>query len=176
MNHQEAVYFRIAQPFDAEVLSTLAAETFWDTYNGLIDHGDIWSFIRMHFTPEKIRQDINTQSGVYIICEDAQKIPVAYARLSTDYQPPVLKGKKALEVNKIYVVARVKRKGVGNQLMNYITDYARRLDFTVLWLAVWEHNKAAIAFYTKMGYKKVAEVPFAMGSETHNDYLVAKTL
>jgi ribosomal protein S18 acetylase RimI-like enzyme len=167
---------RQAVAFDAETLSTLASETFWDTYNGSIDHGDIWAFIRLHFTPEKIRNEINLNSGVYIIVENDEKEAVAYAKLSTDYLPRIIKGKKALEINKIYVAGKIKRSGIGKKLMNFIEDYAKRNAFNCLWLAVWEHNKSAINFYTKMEYIKIADVPFEMGSETHNDYLVVKNV
>jgi diamine N-acetyltransferase len=176
MNQETTLHIRTAVPFDAELLANLASETFWETYNGAIDHGDIWSFIRVHFTPEKIREEIKINSGVYLIAENADKQPLGYAKLSTDFLPDKLKGKKALEINKIYVATRSKGQGIGKRLMQHIADYAQQHVFNCLWLAVWEHNKSAIAFYSKMGYQKIADVPFEMGSETHNDFLVVKNL
>src|SRR5688572_4224480 len=123
MTEAPTLHIRIAVPFDAEAIATLAAETFWDTYNGSIDHGDIWSFIRVNFTPEKIRQDINSNSGVYVIAEGDDKQAVGYAKISTDYLPPKLRGKRALEINKIYVATKSKGQGVGFKLMEFISDY-----------------------------------------------------
>lgn len=176
MSEESTLHIRTAVPFDAELLSTLASETFWDTYNGAIDHGDIWSFIRLHFTPEKIREEIKTNSGVYLLAENAEQQSMGYAKLSTDYLPDALKGKKALEINKIYVATHSKARGIGKKIMDHIYDYAREHAFNCLWLAVWENNKSAIGFYTKMGYQKIADVPFEMGTETHNDFLVVKNL
>jgi ribosomal protein S18 acetylase RimI-like enzyme len=46
----------------------------------------------------------------------------------------------------------------------------------VLWLAVWEINERAIAFYEKHRFREVGRQGFPIGSEIQTDLVLARPL
>jgi ribosomal protein S18 acetylase RimI-like enzyme len=46
----------------------------------------------------------------------------------------------------------------------------------VIWLGVWEHNRRAIDFYIKWGFKRFGEHIFMLGEDAQTDLLLRKTL
>ena len=45
-----------------------------------------------------------------------------------------------------------------------------------MWLGVWEHNRRALAFYRKRGFKVVGAHIFQVGDDAQNDLLMARKL
>lgn len=46
----------------------------------------------------------------------------------------------------------------------------------MLWLAVWEKNPRAIAFYEKNGFRAVGDQPFQVGSDTQRDIVMVRDI
>ncbi|RYU90067.1 GNAT family N-acetyltransferase [Mucilaginibacter terrigena] len=63
------------------------------------------------------------------------------------------------QFRKLAVVAEVQKKGLGTQLLNYITAFAERENGTRLWCNA---RLSATGFYEKLGYSKV-------GTEFHKN-------
>jgi ribosomal protein S18 acetylase RimI-like enzyme len=53
---------------------------------------------------------------------------------------------------------------------------ARAWECDVIWLAVWEKNPRAIAFYEKKGFRKVGRQTFQLGSDIQHDHVMARNL
>ena len=53
---------------------------------------------------------------------------------------------------------------------------AREYGCDVLWLAVWEVNDRAIAFYHKCGFRIIGRQGFPIGHEVQTDHVMAKSL
>jgi ribosomal protein S18 acetylase RimI-like enzyme len=53
---------------------------------------------------------------------------------------------------------------------------AKQLGKATLWLGVWEHNEAALAFYSAQGFYKIGEHPFDMAGDIQTDWLLQKEL
>jgi ribosomal protein S18 acetylase RimI-like enzyme len=60
--------------------------------------------------------------------------------------------------------------------MSACVDQARAWGCDVLWLAVWERNPRAIAFYEKSGFDQVGRTTFKLGNDLQFDHVMAKPL
>jgi ribosomal protein S18 acetylase RimI-like enzyme len=65
---------------------------------------------------------------------------------------------------------------VGEKLMRELLEEARRSGCQTMWLGVWEHNRRALAFYRKWGFKVVGAHIFQVGDDAQNDLLMARKL
>ena len=53
---------------------------------------------------------------------------------------------------------------------------ARALGRATIYLAVWERNARAIAFYRKFGFREVGAQPFQLGKDTQTDQVMMRGL
>ena len=83
---------------------------------------------------------------------------------------------EGLEVERIYIRSDYKRRGYGQQLLSFAEEFAKAKQKTSLWLGVWEHNANALAFYNKMGFRRVGSHSFFMGDDEQTDYLMEKQI
>ena len=58
--------------------------------------------------------------------------------------------------------------------MSEVHEAAKELGGRNLWLGVWERNARAIAFYSKMGFTKVGNHSFYVGSDRTDDVMVVE--
>jgi ribosomal protein S18 acetylase RimI-like enzyme len=68
--------------------------------------------------------------------------------------------KNSLHINDIAVFPKYQGLGIGQQLVNFVIEEARKRHFSYVSLYVWADNISAIRFYEKLGFKieKTAEV------------------
>ena len=82
-----------------------------------------------------------------------------------------LKTKHNAEIHGMYVSEFQQRQGIGYKLINTLIDYVKEFkDIELLTLSVESKNYNAIKLYEKCGFKKFAEVPYALkiNSEYHS--------
>jgi ribosomal protein S18 acetylase RimI-like enzyme len=75
----------------------------------------------------------------------------------------------------MYVEHRMNRSGIGSVLMRACLAQAVVQGEKLVWLRVWEHNNAAIAFYEKWGFQKVGSIDFEMLGEMRTDWVMQFT-
>src|SRR5690606_2071854 len=85
-------------------------------------------------------------------------------------------GSDTLEVERIYILSRFQKHGLGKVLMDEAINLAKKLKKNKIWLGVWEKNQNAIAFYEKAGFEKTGSHSFYMGEEEQNDFIMTKHL
>ena len=61
---------------------------------------------------------------------------------------------KFAEVIEIGVLESYCGSGIGTELINFVKDFAKKKDFNLLKLEVWNFNKKAIKFYRKNGFEE----------------------
>ncbi|MBU0756750.1 MAG: GNAT family N-acetyltransferase [Nanoarchaeota archaeon] len=62
-------------------------------------------------------------------------------------------------VKRMYVKKEYRRQGIGKRLMKTLLDFARKNNYTKLYLGTTEDMEDAIRFYSKMGFKKIKSLP-----------------
>jgi ribosomal protein S18 acetylase RimI-like enzyme len=81
-----------------------------------------------------------------------------------------------VELGRFYVDGSWHGRGLAPRLMAVVRDAARGLGGRTLWLAVWEHNPRAIAFYGKCGFRDVGAQTFVLGADLQTDRVMAGDL
>lgn len=89
----------------------------------------------------------------------------------------IQKQDKDLFVSKVYLLTSYRGKGYGRLMMDHIEILAREMDCIQLRLTVNKYNADSIAFYNRLGYIKLHDAVFDIGSGyVMDDFVLVKEL
>lgn len=146
------VLIRRATVIDAEALSILSRQTFFDTFTGTCTEEDMEQFLKEYFNIDQVKKELADENDFYFFAE-IDGILAGYIRMMEDYSNfDLMKKWKALELKRIYVDKNFHGKGIAGQLMDFVENFAKENKYEVVWLGVWEHNLRAKRFYEKSGF------------------------
>jgi ribosomal protein S18 acetylase RimI-like enzyme len=137
---------------DAETLSMLGKQTFFDTFTGTCTDADMQQFLDDTFNLAQVNKELANENDFFFLAEiDGE--PAGYIRMMEDYSHfELMKRWKALELKRIYVDKSFHGKGIAQQLIQFVENFAKENKYEVIWLGVWEHNLRAKKFYEKCGF------------------------
>ena len=155
---------------DAPALTALARRTFEDTFTGTCTDEDMQHFLDKYYSLEQVTRELSDEHD-YIFFALIDNQPVGFLRfLDRPVEFPHNAGKKALELNRLYIDSAHKGQGIAQELMDFYMDYAKKEGYTLLWLGVWEYNHRAQAFYRKYGFVPTPYThPFPIGNTPQTD-------
>ncbi|MBU6154839.1 MAG: GNAT family N-acetyltransferase [Bdellovibrionales bacterium] len=166
---------RRVEPADAPGLARLAAETFFDTFNGTCAEEDMEGYLEATYSVERVRQELSNPDDMFFFAE-VDGVPVGYIRMKEDDEgPPIMKKWKALECGRLYVKKEFHKTGVSQALMDFFMEHAEKNQYQVVWLSVWEFNFRAQRFYSKYGFVPSGHShPFPIGNTPQTDIYLWK--
>jgi diamine N-acetyltransferase len=162
---------------DVKALADISRQTFYDTFHHTCTAADLENFLEEHYNEAQVTKELSNPNDFYFFAEIDNQ-PVGYIRFMEEYDSfSIMKKWKALELKRIYVVKEYHGKGVAQQLMDLIIDFATTKKYEVIWLGVWEHNVKAQKFYEKYGFVNSGHTHyFPIGSTPQNDFWFWKFL
>ena len=176
-NTVQTTRLRRATSADAGSLAELAARLFEDTFGPDNDPEDMRSYLAGSFSEEKQRGEIEDPAGaVFLALGPADQTIIGYAAMRRGTRGDGVNGERPAEVNRIYADRAWHGRGVGVALMTACVEQARAWGCDALWLAVWERNPRAIAFYEKSGFRKVGRQTFLLGHDVQHDDVMEQSL
>ncbi len=155
---------------DAPALSALARRTFYDTFTGTCTETDMQQFLDTYYNVVRLAGELSAPDD-YTYFAEFDGVPAGYLRfLGGPVQFPAADYEKPLELNRLYVDAQYKGKGLAQLLMNFYLQSAADNNCDFLWLGVWEHNYRAQSFYKKYGFSFTGHRhPFPIGDTPQTD-------
>lgn len=160
---------------DTETLLELSYDTFYEAFDAQNTAENMKAYSDSAFTAEKIRNELNNpDSRFYFIYSN--NTPAGYLKVNVDSAQSEPMGHDSLEVERIYILQKYHKQGLGKELLNLSYDIARELNKNKIWLGVWEKNENAIGFYKKQGFKKTGSHSFFMGDDEQTDFIAEKIL
>lgn len=153
---------------DISVIMELAEKTWWPTYTGVISEEQIRFMLDDMYSAESLKKQM--ESGIEFIIAEREHIPTgfaAYAQSDTD--------KLIVKIHKLYILPSEQGKGTGKELIEYISDSAKKLGGNTLELNVNRGNKAQ-NFYLKCGFTVFQSVDIPYHRFILNDYIMRKSL
>lgn len=156
---------------DAELLTTLGALTFSETFAAENTPDDMAAYIASAFSRARLSEELADSQATFWVAE-VEGAAAGYAKLCAGIAPACVIGESPLELARLYVLRRWHGRGVGQTLMRRCVDEARRTGHRTMWLGVWERNRRAQAFYRKWGFRVVGEHVFQLGSDAQLDWLM----
>jgi len=130
------------------------------------------NFITKRFSPEGIKNIIKEDPSRLIIAYQNGN-PIGVAEIIYDSNCPIRKI-AIPELSKLYVLERFYGKGIGYGLINEAEKEVRKNGYKEFNLEVYIHNKRAIAFYERQGYKSIGNVDFPMEFNTYENLVMNK--
>ncbi|HBG62576.1 MAG: hypothetical protein A2Y03_07825 [Omnitrophica WOR_2 bacterium GWF2_38_59] len=160
---------------DADFIIKFGAETFKDAYSHAHSKEDMDTYLLYAFSKEKILEELCDNDTFFLIASSEEK-PVAYLQLTTTRTHSALKESSSIELKRIYVSKEMTGKKIGTELMKMALEIARSRNHKTIWLAVWEFNTLAMAFYERFGFKSFGSDIFTLGKTERNLVLMKKEL
>ena len=156
---------------EAEVISKLSTETFIETYSWYNTPENMREYTQKHFSVEQTKEDFSQENTHFFLAYLNDEV-IGYAKLRVFENPEELKGRRHIEIERIYVQKKHQDKKVGFAIIKECIDFAKEKNYEVIWLGVWEQNHKALAFYTRVGFEKFGLHTFQLGNDAQNDNLM----
>jgi ribosomal protein S18 acetylase RimI-like enzyme len=161
-------------PGDEEALALVGAATFLETFAGLLEGPDILTHCRVQHAAARYAAWL--ADPAYRSClAELNGAPVGFAVLSPPDLPVALTVDD-IELKRIYLLHRFQGGGLGRRLLDWSMAQARSLGRKRLLLGVKADNTAALAFYERVGFVRMGERKFLVGSMWCDDYIFALQL
>ena len=171
------MHIRQANKSDIDLLVELGRQTFFETFAADNDPEDMEVYLNSTFTHEKIGAELDEFGSLFLIGypDSHASIPIGYAHLIENCSiPSFVDRDPALQISRLYIKQREIGKGYGAQLMQACLDHAQKQGLMTVWLGVWEHNRRALRFYDRWGFKPVGTQIFNLGRDAQNDWILVR--
>jgi GNAT superfamily N-acetyltransferase len=152
---------------DINILAALGTTTCYEAYFELDPSSDLADYCARIYSPENVRIEFEDLNSTYFIAEINDRA-VGFAKLREDNRVECLGDAHAIELQRIYVLERIKGQNVGKVLLERCLEAARQKGYETLWLGVWDKNLRGQRFYEKMGMKNIGTTGFNDGK---NDFI-----
>ena len=152
-------------PGDETAVSLVAQATILETYAGLAEGSDLYTYVKKDLGVESFRNLLASERAcAWVIETEVGRCAVGYALLlSGEGAEPYA----TTELERFYLLYRFHGLGLGKRLMDEVLAHARAKRTTLMSLRVNSQNARAIAFYKGYGFKAVAEEPFRAGERDY---------
>ncbi len=158
---------------DAEMLTALAYQTFWDAFHEHPKNApdDLADYMAKAFSFEQIKSELSDEKNIFLIAE-IESEAAGYAKLIVGSREKPIRAEKPIELARLYSHQKFLGKGVGADLMEECFSTAKKLGCDVMWLGVWEFNPRAQRFYEKHGFRQIGKHIFQLGKDAQTDLLM----
>ncbi|HET9445273.1 MAG TPA: GNAT family N-acetyltransferase [Steroidobacteraceae bacterium] len=162
-------------PGDAAALAALAARTFTDAFASDNRPEDLQAHVASAYGVAQQSAELADPKTITLLAQRGEAL-IGYAQVRSHSVPSCVTQEKPIELQRFYLDRSAHGTGVAGELMSAVHDAARELGGRHLWLGVWERNARAIAFYSKMGFRKVGTHSFYVGSDRQTDDVMVVAL
>lgn len=160
---------------DLRQLQEVSILTFYETFKDQNSPANMKAYLEKAFNLAQLEEELlTTCSHFYFVYVDDEVAGYLKVNTGDDQSEPM--GDNALEIERIYILEKFQKHGLGKQLFNKALEIAEDGGKGKIWLGVWEKNENAIAFYKRLGFVQTGSHSFYMGDEEQIDYIMSKAL
>ncbi len=167
----ENINIRKAAPQDVHQLQSISRQTFTETFLAGNTEENLKKYLEEDLSLQKLQAELNDKNAQFYFAELDHKI-IGYLKLNFGESQTELKDNKALEIERIYVLAAFHGKAVGQSLYEKAIQIAKQHNADYVWLGVWEENPRAINFYKKNGFVEFDKHIFKLGNDAQTDIMM----
>jgi len=151
---------------DINTIGFLAHEIWPRTYGDILSPDQLEYMLHMLYSPESLQDQMENKQHSFLLVEDLDDEPVAFASFSPIEIPGVYK------LHKIYVLASQQGQGLGKSIIDFVIHEINADGAKALRLNVNRNNKARI-FYERLGFKVIYEEDIDIGNGYFmNDFIM----
>jgi len=160
---------------DVELLRDISIQTFTETFANSNTESDMRKYIADRLSSQQLSEELHhPNSNFYFLKSDHQI--VGYLKLNTKDAQTEKQPDGSIEIERIYLTESCQGKNFGKLLIQKAIDIAKEKQCKYIWLAVWEHNTKAIAFYKKQGFIEFDKHIFKLGDDEQLDIMMKQEL
>lgn len=169
------VTVRPGVPGDAELLASIGARTFVETFAWSNTADDMEAYVSASFSPELQAEELASPRVLFLIAEsDGQMI--GYAKVERSPAPGFVSASSPLELVRFYIDSSFHGRGASHEMMSCVLEFAKTGGHDLMWLGVWEHNARAISFYRKWNFEIAGKKDFILGSDHQTDFVMTRAI
>ena len=169
------VSIRLAGPADSAAVAAFGERSFREAFGPDNRPEDMDAYCAATYAVERQRRELAAPDRLTLLAEMEGTL-AGYAQLRDGPAPACISGPDPIEILRFYVASRWHGQGIARSLMTETLARARAMGRGTIWLAVWERNPRAIAFYAKVGFRKVGTQPFRLGRDVQTDQVMMRGL
>lgn len=156
---------------DAAGLAAAGTRLFLQAYDGLIPAHEMQVHLAEDFNRVQQQSEL-ADTGIATIILESKGDIAGFAQLRQKMIPIADAQAAEVELWRIYVDREWHGKGIAQQLIGKVGEVARSFSAQGIWLAVWEQNPRAIAFYRKIGFEAVGHKEFRVHTQVQHDIVM----
>jgi ribosomal protein S18 acetylase RimI-like enzyme len=159
---------------DADVVSSLGARTFTETFAHLYPPEDLETFLAHAYGLERTRNDLAHPDKATWLLEDEDGEAIGYALAGSCELPHEQARPEDGELKRIYVLKSLQGGGRGSMLLNAALNWLEKDGPRPLWIGVFSENLGAQKLYGRMGFEKVGEYHFKVGATRDLEFILRR--
>jgi GNAT superfamily N-acetyltransferase len=152
-------------------LQKISKETFIETFDAYNTAEDMQEYLTTNLSTERLSKELQNPNSEFYFAKLGES-SIGYLKLNMAQAQTEPQEKKALEIERIYVLKAFHGIKAGQALLNKALEKAHSINAEILWLAVWEMNKNAISFYKKNKFEDFGTHIFQLGKDAQTDILM----
>ncbi len=160
---------------DIEQIIAIGVETYSQTFSGMTSPEIMSQYLAAAFDRRKIAGELANPDSLFLFLVVDDEL-AGYLKVNENAAQTDLREPGGLEIERIYLRERFQGRGLGKALLEKGLEIAREKQKQYAWLGVWERNTKAIAFYGRMGFRKIGTHDFFMGTERQTDFVMRRDL
>lgn len=158
-----------------DALQTISRDTFYESFYEQNSEESMTAYLNTAFSSEKLTAELQNKQSLFKLLFVNEEL-TGYLKVNIEEAQSEQLGHDTLEVERIYILSRFQKLGLGKVMMDEAIKLANEKNKNKIWLGVWEKNMNAIAFYKKAGFEKTGSHSFFMGKEEQIDFIMTKHL
>ncbi len=163
---------RKAETSDAQTISTLGRSTFFAAHEGSTPKEDMEEYLEQKFNIVAIEKELADQNNVFELLYSEEKV-AGYSKIIYNTPCSLLpENVDICKMERLYISKEFYDKKLGFKLFGHNKELCLRNNQTGIWLTVWVENDRAVAFYDRLGFKIIGEVPFTVGKQQSPNYVM----
>ncbi len=174
---KQEVTIRRAKLKDAELITELGKETFYDAFanHPLMPAEDLRSYLDETFTVLRVSAELAEPNAIFLLAE-IENEAVGYAKLERNSGAASINSQNPIKLKRLYAKQKFVGFGIGASLMKSCLAEAAKLDHDKIWLTVWENNLHAQNFYQKWQFETCGTIKFQLGKSLLTDFLMQRAV
>jgi ribosomal protein S18 acetylase RimI-like enzyme len=160
---------------EVELLRSISVQTFTETFATQNSESDMQKYVSENLSIEQLSKELNTKGSYFYFLKLNSDI-IGYLKLNTGEAQTELKNNISLEIERIYIKQEFHGKQFGQLLLDKAIEIAKEKQYQYIWLAVWELNLKAIAFYKKHNFVEFDKHVFKLGDDEQIDLMMKMNL
>ena len=171
MPNSDSIFIRQAERAELQTLQEIGRATFFEAFAAQNAASDMAKYLDEDFSLKKLAAEFENPESHFFFAEVHHQV-VGYLKVNWGAAQTEALLDNALEIERIYVLAKYHGKKIGKALFEKARSVARERKTAAMWLGVWEENTAAIGFYRKQGFVAFGKHPFRLGDDEQTDILM----